>query len=177
MIFPTIFAPKGNCGLWDELREQAELELNRLRKLANVNSGLLAKAKADPSETAYAMAIGGLAHPFYNGVENLFRRIALEMGGSLPEGSNWHKELLEAMSRPTPSRPAVISNDLKELLSKYLSFRHLFRNIYLYDLDWEQLEPLSENLEKTRERLEAEISVFFENAVKWLKEPIIRNNF
>ena len=36
----------------------------------------------------------------YSGIENIFRRIALEVDLRMPDGSRWHKELLAQMSEP-----------------------------------------------------------------------------
>lgn len=45
-------------------------------------------------------------------------------------------------------RPAVISAELQECLSEYLRFRHLFRNLYGFELRWSRLQELGVNLEK-----------------------------
>ena len=39
-------------------------------------------------------------------------------------------------------RPPVISVELKEQLGEYLRFRHLFRNIYGFELKWERCKAL-----------------------------------
>ena len=53
-----------------------------------------------------------MLHSFYTGVENIFKRIALEIDGELPSGDYWHRQLLERMTEPGMSRPAVISAEL-----------------------------------------------------------------
>ena len=69
-----------------------------------------------------------MLHSFYNGVENIFKRIALELDGQLPNSRTWHRDLLNAMARPGPSRRAVISEELRDHLNEYLNFRHVFRS-------------------------------------------------
>jgi len=43
-------------------------------------------------------------------------------------------------------RPQVIDDELKTELEEYLRFRHLFRNIYGFELKWDKCQPLAEKL-------------------------------
>ena len=72
-----------------------------------------------------------MLHSFYSGVENIFKRIALELDGRLPDSSTWHRDLLDAMARQAQNRRAVISESLEDRLKEYLNFRHVFRPAYL----------------------------------------------
>ena len=54
-----------------------------------------------------------------------------------------HKRLLNKMTLKIPGlRPAVISKELKEALDEYLRFRHVFRNVYGYLLEWKRMKGL-----------------------------------
>jgi hypothetical protein len=44
-------------------------------------------------------------------------------------------------------RPAVISKELREQLDEYLRFRHVFRNVYGFNLDKARLTELISGLE------------------------------
>ncbi len=47
-------------------------------------------------------------HSFYAGLERLFEIIGRSIDGSIPEGANWHRLLLEQMAVELPEvRPAV----------------------------------------------------------------------
>jgi len=81
-------------------------------------------------------AAGSILHDFYNGVENIFRRVAQELNGGLPAGEDWHKQLLIDMSLKIKGvRPPLISEDVKLKLQRFLGFRHVFRNIYGFHLE------------------------------------------
>lgn len=62
-----------------------------------------------------------MLHSFYTGVENIFKRIAVEIDNNLPGGAFWHSELLDLMMQPGASRPPVISVDLRARLKEYLA--------------------------------------------------------
>jgi hypothetical protein len=42
-----------------------------------------------------------LLHSFYTGVENIFKRVAVELDGEPVRGDSWHRELLLRMKSPT----------------------------------------------------------------------------
>jgi hypothetical protein len=79
---------------------------------------------------------------FYTGVERALERTARTFQ-SLPDGPNWHRVLLDESALDVPCvRPPVLSPGSAEAVGRYLSFRHRFRNLYLFDLDQGQMQPL-----------------------------------
>ena len=106
--------------------------------------------------------LGSLLHDFYTIVEDIFELISQDVNGSEnPESFDWHRRLLLRMSIAIPEiRPAVISKDLKERLEEYLRFRHVFRNVYGYLLEWERMYPLLEKLEETHRIFREELEGF-----------------
>jgi hypothetical protein len=45
-------------------------------------------------------------------------------------------------------------------LNEYLRFRHVFRNAYSFDLDWQKMSPLVLRLEETFKKLEKALDDF-----------------
>ncbi len=52
-----------------------------------------------------------MLHSFYTGIENIFKRVALEIDGDIPSGYASHSDLLTVMTRSTASRPPVIQRN------------------------------------------------------------------
>jgi len=114
-------------------------------------------------EVFYNRAAGSILHDFYTGIEKIFCNIANKIDKGLPEGENWHIELLKNMAEPKDKRPQVISLELMEELKEYLGFRHLFRNIYGAQLKWDKLESLLVKIQGYLwKRLKGEIDLFIE---------------
>ena len=106
-------------------------------------------------------AAGSILHDFYNGVENIFRRVAQELNGGLPAGEDWHKQLLTDMSLDVKGvRPPLVSEDLKLKLQKYLGFRHIFRNVYGFHLEQEQIKVMVKEFPQILSWLKRETAVF-----------------
>ena len=104
----------------------------------------------------------------YRGVENIFRRIALDVDLRIPDGSRWHKELLTQMTKQEAERrPPVISQETFETLEELLEFRHVFNNIYGEELIYEQTERNAKQIGELFSSLSVELDAF----VAYLEKP------
>jgi len=148
--------------VWREFKDEAEAELQLLHRLLDEYAPLFETARATTPDRAAALALAAVVHSFYNGVENIFKRAAKLIDRELPRSGAWHVELLDAMSQTLGSRPALISGELRTRLKRYLSFRHLFRHGYSFDLDWEDMSPLVLGCANTLTQLETELAGFFD---------------
>jgi hypothetical protein len=99
-----------------------------------------------------------LLHNFYSGCENMFRPIAVFFENDIGTDT-CHADLLRRMKLDVEGyRPAVIDDELYRLLQDFRGFRHVFRNAYSFELDWE------------RERL---VALRFETALGLVREQVL----
>jgi hypothetical protein len=111
-----------------KLEKQVRTELEELALLLGRHPGLLEKCRTEAPTNLELDALASMLHTFYTGVENIFKRVSLEVDGTLPTGPSWHVLLLDAMASPSDSRAAVIDVGLRKTLRGYLDFRHVFRH-------------------------------------------------
>ena len=105
-------------------------------------------------------AIGYMVHNFYNGCENIFKSIAKFFENDLGPQS-WHKDLLKRMKIEIPGfRPRVIDDHLYILLDDFRSFRHKFRHLYAFELDWERERIIARKMDKTVKLIKQQINKF-----------------
>lgn len=130
-------------------------ELNNIKQLQSElseckgNSHILRRAR------------GSILHDFYNTCERIFELITHRINGGITVGQQWHKKLLYQMTINIEDvRPPVISKKLAAELDEYLAFRHLFRNIYGFELESKRLDKLIEKFPDTVELLFKEINDF-----------------
>ena len=83
--------------MWPEARQQVEVEIAQLNQLLEAYHPLVAKSAMLPPNFIELSALATMLHSFYTGVENIFKRIAIEIDNSLPTGAFWHSELLDAI--------------------------------------------------------------------------------
>lgn len=152
--------------MWPELREEIDLELAVIRQHLETFAAARRQAEAaapDPIQTA---ALGAMLQASYNGVENIFKRIAVHCDGGPPRGDGWHTALRHRMIEPGTSRPPAISRSLASEIGKYLRFRHVFRCAYATQLRWEDMAELVADCRKVLGRLESELHAFLKDAEK-----------
>ena len=102
-----------------------------------------------------------LLHDWYTGLEKLLQVVAVTMDGGVPEGDRWHRRLLDSMSLDLLGvRPPVLGVETVSAVGPYLRFRHLFRNLYGFDLDWQQLLPLLSALPAVHSVVSADLVAF-----------------
>lgn len=105
-------------------------------------------AEAPQGDDTFSLrARGSILHDFYSGIERVFVRIAEELNGGVPQGEQWHRQLVKDMSLEIPGvRPTVIDEELARSLGDFRRFRHVFRNVYGFALEDQRMRPLEERL-------------------------------
>lgn len=153
----------------DKLHKQITVELQQLNHLLDVHRPLLDKCASDAPNEIEISALAAMLHSFYTGIENIFKRIVLESGGTLPSGEAWHRELLDVLSNPDQARAAVISTPLRDRLREYLRFRHVFRQAYSFELRWDKMASLVLECAETLRLLESELGGLMRTSDEELK--------
>ncbi len=135
------------------LKARIKEELTNIQNLLmelNKRDLLKSEKKANlhiEDDTFLLRAIGSIIHDFYVAVENVFEMISREIEETTPQGADWHIRLVKQMSLEIDTvRPAVIAKDTAILLDKFRAFRHVFRNVYGYNLDSDRLKALLEEM-------------------------------
>jgi len=110
----------------------------------------------------FKRAKGSILHDFYNSIERIFELISKDIDDTtINLNGNWHKRLLYQMTIEIKNiRPAVISKELASELDEYLSFRHVFRSIYGFELEGKRLDNLINRLPEILNKFNSEIKTF-----------------
>jgi len=132
-------------------------------ELKNIDQLLIEISECKGNNHIIRRAKGSILHDFYNSCERIFELIAREINGGFIDSEYWHKRLLYKMTINIERlRPPVISKKLAAALDDYLSFRHLFRNIYGFELESKRLDNLIEKFEDTVDLFRKEIKEFID---------------
>lgn len=145
------------------LRAEIESDLDDLNAVQTEVQATASQISSTGSSSRDKAALGAFLHSFYNGVENVLKRLAQEMDGGVPVGEGWHRALLRRMETPVEGvRPAVLDPNTVERLEPYLGFRHFFRHAYTFEIDWDKLRPLITDIEETLTSFHRDIDRFFD---------------
>ncbi len=126
-----------------QLKEYCEAEFENMEAVLS-EMGLVVNSQKSKYSIAELAAIATFLHNFYNGIENIFKRILTYSNVEFRDSATWHKDILK-----TSSEKGLISDDLYVTLSNYLSFRHFFVHSYSITLRWEELKTLVDDVNGT----------------------------
>lgn len=115
---------------YEELVNDIKHETHNLEKLITELEDV-----NDDNSISTRRIIGSILHDSYSCCERIFRLIVGEINGVIPLGFEWHRQLLNKVIHGIENkRPPVVSEMMASELEEYLEFRHVFRNIYGFEL-------------------------------------------
>ena len=142
-----------------ELKADVQGELEQMRVVVRELVALRRDVAGRGPTLREKVAAAGFLAQFYNGVENVLKRISKYHGLPLPEGERWHAELFSRFCSPPASGaergvPLLFDEALAAEMAKYRGFRHVARASYGIDLNWKLMAEGVERLEGTFSRFE-----------------------
>ena len=126
--------------------EQINYKIKDIDKLFSEYELIFIKARNSEPDLYDMTILGSVLHSFYNGLENIFEIIAKNIDENVPKGNKSHQELLHQMASENEKRDAVIDEELYYILREYATFRHFYRHAYSFQLNWEKMKPLVEEV-------------------------------
>ncbi len=106
-------------------------------------------------------AMGTYLMNFYNGIENILKRISKEYYSIMPAGNSWHKALLNLSYNAPEGKIAIFDQGIVERLIIYRNFRHRFISGYGFQLKGEKMLELIDNIESLWDDVKKVIVEFF----------------
>ena len=146
---------------YDELKEDIHDEENSIEeviiRIRAVGNRFYQKEKDIFTEPA----MGTYLMNFYNGIENIIKRVCRIYYHIYPKGASWHKELLNLSADPPEGKLAIFDEDIVSDLFTYLNFRHRFISGYGFQLKGEKMLNLIDNIDSIWDRIKKSIELFF----------------
>lgn len=147
-------------GLIARIQAEALAELSNLGRLkVELQEITAGRTTAD---NIVLRATASILADFYNGVERTLKSILSELDDGLPKGDDWHRQLLTNAKLATGVRPPIISEGMYKELVPYLGFRHVVRNAYGFELDFERVNKLAGHIAQVISDFQKEIVSFLD---------------
>jgi len=144
-----------------KLIDEIKIELDSLGIIVNDVEFLLKEVGDYTPNNIYKTALGGFASQFYNGIENILKRVHKYLAIELPKGDDWHIVMLDRFSENSNyDIPFKFSKELIISLTDYRRFRHYFFHGYSHNLNWEILKNGAQDISIVYEKLKKEIGIF-----------------
>jgi hypothetical protein len=147
-----------------ELREEITVELEAMEMTVNELLALQRDvAEREPTVRENTAAAAFLAQ-FYNGLENILKRISHFHGIPLPTGETWHVELFQRFVSPAYSGlPQLFDTQLASALAPYRRFRHVAFHSYGFQLDWNRMNEGIRNVQNIFNQVQDSLSAYLQS--------------
>jgi hypothetical protein len=150
----------------DNLRTEIEIEFQSMRIILKELSELQRDVHGRSVSVREKAAAAAFMANFYNGIENILKRISRYYRIPVPTGDTWHLDLFQRFCAPayTPL-PEVFDDKTASEIAPYRRFRHVVYHGYAFDLEWDRM---SEGIEKAADvfaRFESTIHNFIETLI------------
>lgn len=124
----------------EDLRYEIETELDFLEQTVNELAALQNDiGDREPTIRERTAASAFLAQ-FYNGVENILKRINRYQGVPLPTGDSWHIDLFNRFCEPGHKNlPILFDSALAPIMASFRKFRHVVHHGYGFQIEWDRL--------------------------------------
>lgn len=130
------------------IKEQIKFKIKDIDKLFEEYELIFLKIKTETPDLFDMTILGSVLHSFYNGLENIFEIIAKNVDNKVPSGNKSHQELLHQMASENSYRNEILDEELYLKLREYATFRHFYRHAYSFQLNWEKMRYLVENIDE-----------------------------
>jgi hypothetical protein len=142
-----------------DLSEEIAVELEAMEMTVDEIVALQRDTAHREPTTREKTAAAAFLAQFYNGLENIFKRIYRYYSLDLPTSETWHVELFQSFCSPSNSDlPQLFEEDLAVALAPYRRFRHVAFHSYGFQLDWSRMAYGVENVEKIFEQIKSSLS-------------------
>jgi hypothetical protein len=126
------------------LAEQCRIELRLLEETVAELHQIMDDIRADNNTASLRnrAAAANLSQSFYNGIENILKRVHKYHGVPLPTSEQWHSEIAERFTIDHHARykfPLLLPPEIASPMTILRRFRHVIMHGYAMNLDWERM--------------------------------------
>lgn len=147
-----------------DLKADIDIELQALELIVSELQSLLVDVGEWPPSVREKTAAAAFLAQFYNGVENILKRICAFCTVPLPAGDTWHIELFQRFTAPGyPPLPELFDRSLALELAPYRRFRHVVFHSYGFQLDWMRMAEGMAEIDGVFSRLRDSVTVYLES--------------
>lgn len=144
----------------NEWKDDLLFEISQIDRLLDMGKPLFDSCKQKTPDYIEMSVCAMILQSFYHGIESMLVTIFQYYDGQLPNGSKWHKDLLDKAFVSDGNRKPVFFNVSQKKLKDYLRFRHIVRNVYIFQLEWDKMNDLTTDIHAIWETAKGDIHTF-----------------
>jgi hypothetical protein len=148
----------------EDLREEINIELENIVRTLEELSALQRDTEGREPTIREKTAAAAFLAQFYNGIENILKRISHYHAVPLPAGDTWHIELFKCFCDPPyPPLPSLFDSSLASEMAPYRKFRHVVHHGYGFQLDWARMAEGIDNVGHVYRRFKVKLEGYLDS--------------
>jgi len=149
---------------FEELEEEITVELESLESTVNELQSLQGDVVGREPTVREKTAAAAFLAQFYNGVENILKRLSRYHNVAIPSGETWHVDLFQLYCSPIkPDLPTLLDKVMSVALAPYRRFRHVAFHGYGFQLEWERMAEGVAGIQNVFSRFKSSLSEYMES--------------
>ena len=149
---------------FEELEEEIAVELEAIDatvdELLSIQRDVVDREPTVREKTAAAAFLA----QFYNGVENILKRLSRYHNIVIPSGETWHVELFQFYCSPIkPDLPILLDEAISKALAPYRRFRHVAFHGYGFQLEWGRMVEGVARIQNVYSQFKSTLSDYMES--------------
>ncbi|UCE72628.1 MAG: hypothetical protein JSU99_04770 [Nitrospiraceae bacterium] len=140
----------------DELKQYCNGELQNIDRIMNELYSLY-----EPDKVAYSLAEQAALATFivntFSGIENILKQMLLYDKLEIDSAPGWHEKVLRKAGEI-----GIVPPELLQKLSGYLSFRNYFIYSYIFNIKWDDMKPLVDEIKDAVAQIRSEIEEYLQ---------------
>ena len=140
----------------DELKQHCNGELQNIDRTMNELYSLYEPGKGEYSISEQA-ALATFMMNTFSGIENILKQMLLYDKLEINNAPGWHEKVLRKAGEI-----GIVPPELLQKLSGYLSFRNYFIYSYIFNIKWDDMKPLVDEIKDVVTQIRSEIEEYLE---------------
>jgi uncharacterized protein YutE (UPF0331/DUF86 family) len=140
----------------DELKQYCSGELQNIDRTMNELYSLYEPGKGEYSISEQA-ALATFMMNAFSGIENILKQMLLYDKLEINNAPGWHEKVLRKAGEI-----GIVPPELLQKLSGYLSFRNYFIYSYIFNIKWDDMKPLVDEIKDVVTQIRSEIDEYLQ---------------
>lgn len=140
----------------DELKQYCDGEFQNVERIMTELYSVYSPDKTDYSLAEQASVAAFIVN-IYTGFENILKQMLIYDKLDVQDSPEWHEKVLRKAGEI-----GILPPELHQIFIKYLSFRNYFVYTYIFNIKWDDLKILADEVKGVRDQLRVEVEEYLQ---------------
>ncbi len=140
----------------DELKQYCNGEFQNIERIMTELYSVYSPDKVDYSLAEQASVAAFIVN-IYTGCENILKQMLIYDKLDVQDSPEWHEKVLRKSGEI-----GILPPELHQTFYKYLSFRNYFVYTYIFNIKWDELKTLADEVKGVRDQFSTEVEEYLQ---------------